>query len=41
MQNKIGDLDLLSFAEGNREMVMEALTSLQNALNEAFDRAAQ
>jgi hypothetical protein len=41
MQNKIGDLDLLSFSKGDREMVMEAMTSLQNALNEAFNRAAQ
>ena len=41
MQNKFGDLDLLSFAKEDREIVMEAMTSLQNALNAAFDRAAQ
>jgi ParB family chromosome partitioning protein len=41
MQDKIGDLDLLSFAQQDREMVMEAMSSLKNSLNEAFDRAAQ
>ena len=41
MQNKFGDLDLLSFAKEDREIVMEAMTSLQNVLNAAFDRAAQ
>jgi hypothetical protein len=41
MQNKIDDLDLLSFAKTDREMIMATMTSLQNAFNEAFDRAAQ
>ena len=41
MQGKIGDLELLSFAQGDRDMVMEAMTSLQNAMNDAFNRAAQ
>ena len=41
LQDKIGDLELLSFAQEDRDMVMEAMSSLKTALNEAFDRAAQ
>jgi hypothetical protein len=41
MQDKIGNLDLLSFSKGDQEMVMEAMTFLQNALNEVFNRVAQ
>ena len=41
MQDKIGDLELLSFAPQDRDMVMAVMTALQNAMNEAFNRAAQ
>ena len=41
MQDKIGDLELLSFAQQDREMVMAAMTALQNAMNDAFSRALQ
>ena len=41
MQDKIGDLELLSFAPQDRDMVMAAMTALQNAMNDAFNRAAQ
>ncbi|MFZ4438411.1 MAG: ParB/RepB/Spo0J family partition protein [Syntrophales bacterium] len=41
MKDKISGLELLSLAKTDREMVMEAMTSLQNAMNEAFNRAAQ
>ena len=41
LQDKIGDLELLSFAPQDREMVMAAMTALQNAMNDAFSRALQ
>ena len=40
-QDNIGDLDFCSFSREDRELVMAALTSLTNTLNEAFDRLAQ
>ena len=41
MQDKIGDLELLSFAQQDRKMLMAAMTALQNAMNDAFSRALQ
>ncbi len=41
LQDQIDNLDLLSFPRGDQEFVMEAMTDLQDALDEAFDRAEQ
>ena len=41
LQDKINELDLLSFAQPDRVMVIEAMDSLKKTINEAFDRAAQ
>ena len=38
---KIAALDLQEFSTADRDMILASLASLQNTLNEAFDRMAQ
>jgi hypothetical protein len=41
MQTKIGDLDFPALSTGEREMVLEVLTSLKGTVDEVLGRAAK